>query len=106
MPGIRIRHTDPIVRGCILVVEGGRKPFHIHVDGTGHSVVSTGVWADLELARSQGVEHGFTWEHEVKHPPNLLVGLGTDPEYKPTKQLIERAMRDIAPRGTTVTIQR
>ena len=106
MLGLRIAHVDPVVKGCIYRVLGGRKPLHIHVAGDGTSVVSVGVWADLELARRNTGVTEFELVNTTKHPPHLLIGMGTDPVEKPAKQLIERAMRDIAPIGTTVTIKR
>jgi len=107
MPGLRIKHTDSRVRSCTLVIPAPRKPLHIHVDGEGGSEVSTGVWEDLELSRSQGVPHGFEIANVVEDPPELFIGLGVQSLLVPTKVYMGRdAVESVAPQGTIVKRKR
>ena len=104
--GLRIRHTDPQVRGCTLMIPAPRKDLHIHVDGSGHSEVAKEVWEDLELSRRKGVPHGFEIANVVKKAPDLFIGLGKQGLLKPTKVYINRKVLDAAPSGSIVTRKR
>lgn len=108
MSGLRIYH--PTVRSGIVQVPvppktefGTSKLVNVIVDDTGHAMVSEGVWSELELAASNGQQHGFLIMNEVPDPPALVVG--GDPDFGRNTYLVEQeALREIAPAGVTTHV--
>lgn len=78
MSGLRIHH--PTVRDAVLVVPHpgnpsiGMRPKDvlIHLDGEGNSIVSAGVWEQLQQARA-GMPTLFMVLNEVQNPPTLRI---------------------------------
>ncbi len=81
MPGLRIHH--PTERSVVLLVQHpGRglrrsqpKTIPIHLDEEGNSIVSTGVWEDIQEATVNTPEHHFIVLNEVSDPPTIIAGL-------------------------------
>ena len=110
MPGIRIHH--PTLRACTLLVPhpgGGdrkAKDYHIRLDGHGNAIVSETVWERLQEARRNGYsDHQLLILNDVPHPPTLRISADVVDEQRMFRQ-IRAAVRELAPRGTNVRIER
>ena len=108
MSGLRIYH--PEVRSAVVVIpvppkgaQGTAKEVQIVVDDTGHSLVSEGVWAEIDLALQAGNNAGFIIINEVPDPPALLVG-GEADFGRQTVRVEADALRTIAPAGVNVQV--
>ena len=95
--GIRVRH--PIATGCTLIVHHPRKDIAVHLDGTGHALISTGVWAQVQQA-----DHRFVYVNDVYDPPTQNVGIGGGGLFQrqPVVEDFAEALRTIAPPGVAV----
>lgn len=122
--GLRVYH--PRARHCTVQVphpgdpRSGRraKTYHIHVDETGHGIISERVWTRLQQAEAWGgVNHGFTLVGHVPDPPRQGIMqpgapknafAGKDMVQLPDEQYmideVSDALRQIAPKGTTTLI--
>jgi hypothetical protein len=67
MSGLRIHH--PTLRGCKLIVEHPRKPYHIRIDDDGFCIVSETIWVRLQEAAVANGQPQFTLVNEVLEPP-------------------------------------
>lgn len=102
--GLRLHQPDRLFWGTIQIINHPRKNYFVHVDGLGDAYVCHEVWVRLQEADEFGADHGLEVVNTVPDPPHLFIGFGVE-ETKPTRQKIERAVRDIAPSGTKVTIR-
>lgn len=100
MSGVRIHH--PTLRACKLLVPHPRKDYHLTLDADGNTIVSETVWRRLQEAAHTG--HGFIVLNEVPDPPDIVIG--RDYDTVRTFRLIDKAMQELAPQGTTVRITR
>ncbi len=105
MPGFRIHH--PTLRNSVLLVpvppktrRGTAKNVQIVLADEGNTIVSEGVWSELQYALAAGHEHSFVILNEVPDPPALAVGFSSAPDRgRSTYQLEQDALREIAPAG-------
>ena len=103
MPGIRIHH--PTLRSCVCIVPhpGDRrtnrrpKDYPITLDDDGNCIVSETVWRRLQEARkSQLSTHNFIVLNEVKDPPTIGIGWGTEkPDLLPTYREEHKRLKEI-----------
>ena len=120
--GLRIHH--PTERDVVLLVPvpaktpelgGTPKDIRIHLDENGDSIVSDGVWAELQRAKLSGLSnHEFVILNEVPDPPTIMAGF-IDPHQrvKRTKKMNSNGNHDVdiqaiaqkfAPKGVNVRI--
>lgn len=95
MSGLRIHH--PVERNVILLIPipaktpefgGTPKDIRIHLDENGDSIISEGVWGELQRAALSGLwTNDFVILNEVPDPPTIVAGLGD------TKVNLKRAMK-------------
>lgn len=120
--GLRIHH--PTERSVILLVPipakhpelgGTPKDIRIHLDENGDSIVSEGVWKELERSKLSGLsDNNFVILNEVPDPPTIVTGFRTTTaEMKRTMKETRDGIRDsdlqavaqkFAPKGVKVRI--
>jgi hypothetical protein len=102
---VPFHHRDPT---------GGKHWIHIHLDEYGDSIVSEGVWAQLEEVKNLGLcDHGMFILNEVWDPPTLVIGQNHHDERRTLKYNEDKVLSDaelqaiaqsFAPQGTKARI--
>lgn len=108
MSGLRIHH--PTLRNAVLRVpvpaksaRGAAKDIHVTIDPDGYSLVSEGVWNELQRAKAHGADHAFLIVNEVPDPPTLRIGDGVE-NHRRTYRQEHDALRELAPVGLAARV--